>query len=166
MVKKNNVVSAALTIQGGVILWRVDLEDGYMGIINFGVPEEMIAKSSDEKLTVFLITDDRHEKVGTWRDETTGETYSGFREYTEIVVIYWPEKKIMGKYTIVGKEPEETEWIPSLIDEDEPLLYLIKMGEYVEGVGFPIEEGLLGDDQIEEWIASLSREDSATSSPP
>lgn len=128
------------TIQGGIIFWRLYIQSGYIECYDFWAPKKMKAKSSDEKLTVFLITDVRFEKVGIWSDEE-GKEYTGYKQYTEIVVIYWPEKEIVGNYIIEGKEPEE------------------KMEYYIQPILSPVngESGLVGDEQVEDWIASLPR---------
>lgn len=77
------------------------------------IPKELSydANETPSQLTIFFINQTEQE-VGTYRMES-GKTLKGYKTETTLVMIYWPEKKVVGKYVIQGDRPNSTTVAPS-----------------------------------------------------
>jgi hypothetical protein len=88
-----------LLLRGKALIW--DMTTNSRSPAYDMIPGELRAISSDKIITVFMISGARSEKVGTY--SISGKT--AYRNYTEIFVLYWPENKTAGLYSIVSEEP-------------------------------------------------------------
>lgn len=69
--------------------------------------------SIDTQATIFMTIDDGKEQVGQWQIRSTGEIIPGYRLYTDVAAISWPDMKLVGWHRIYGSEPKSTVEIDS-----------------------------------------------------
>ena len=101
---KNNFSSFELpTIKGGVICWGVNLTTGDKYFHRSYVPSDLIPKTSHTNFTIIVIINSSYEFVGYWYD-TSGKEYPGYRTITDLIIIYWPEKIVAGKFRVLGEK--------------------------------------------------------------
>lgn len=102
---------SSILLKGKALVW--DLKTGMLKeniweipykVDSYDLPHdswELKAKSSDRKITVFLIQEYTLEKIAPYN---IGD-YTGYRARYDIYVIYYPEKKIAGMHTIFADPP-------------------------------------------------------------
>jgi len=91
------------TLSGKVLVWNF-VENNEADYVESILPSELVANSSEGKITVFAI-------VGvTW--EIVGHYYPGganaYQMYWDVLVLHCPEKEVVGRYTVVGLYPPST----------------------------------------------------------
>lgn len=111
--------SGSVTIRGKALVWdmRSDSRSGAHGML----PSELKASSSDSKITVFMVLGERTVHVGTY--SISGQP--GYRQYMDICVADWPEKKAVGMASVVSKEPRQARPVqhsPEYGDPNEPIV--------------------------------------------
>lgn len=107
-----------ISMRGKCLVWDVT-DDFYSGAHHI-LPEELKADSSDDPLTVFLVLPERNESVG--RYSVSDEP--GYRQYVDVCVVYWPEKKAVGMHSVVSKHPRmfrPVKYSPEYGNPDEPV---------------------------------------------
>jgi hypothetical protein len=65
------------------------------------IPTDLKLDSSSSHVTVFMMIGERDAKVGTY--SISGQP--AYRQYVDICVAYWPEKKVAGMGSVVSQEP-------------------------------------------------------------
>ena len=114
---------AAITRAGTVLVWDVQ-KDSVSEVQNM-LPVALQAKSTDSPITVFMVTGQRNERVGTY-------TISGqpaYREYVDIAVARWPARTPVGFYSVLSKDPpslRQVENSPEYGDLNVPVANWIK----------------------------------------
>jgi hypothetical protein len=108
----------AVTIAGKVLVWdmRADSRSGAHGML----PGTLKAASIDRPITVFMVMGQRDEKVGTY--SISGQP--AYRQYMDVAVAYWPEKKPVGFHSVVSREPRSSRPVqqtPEYGDPNEPI---------------------------------------------
>jgi hypothetical protein len=91
--------NAPITIAGTALVW--DMQNDSRSDVQAMLPYLLQAKSTDSPITVFMVTGQRNERVGTY-------TISGqpaYREYLDIAVARWPAKTPVGFYSVLSKDP-------------------------------------------------------------
>ena len=64
----------------------------------------------NSNLTIVMEMDTGNTLQGQWVGQTSGDTVDGYQSYLEVVVIYWPEMKIVGWHNFTGPPiPDSTE---------------------------------------------------------
>ena len=103
-----------ISIQGRALVWDMTLKSrsGAYGKL----PRDLRASSSDSQITVFMVVGKRNDLVGTY--SISGQP--GYREYIDICVAYWPEKKPVGMCSVVSKEPPPTRPVQQQPEYGEP----------------------------------------------
>lgn len=91
-----------LVLRGKALIW--DITKDYRSPAYDQLPDNLKASSSDKAITIFIIKGARSVKVGTY--SISGRP--AYRNYTDIFVIYWPENKTDGLYSIVSAEPRSS----------------------------------------------------------
>lgn len=142
------------SIKGGVILYQTGAYQNssyYYNNYDFWIPDNLKAKTTDKVITIILMVDERYQEVGIWISNKTGERLKGYKKYTDVFLIYWPENRIVGKYTVIGDEPKE--------EEEVYFPHIITWEENVGGrILLRVEKGIVGDERVDNWILSLSRD--------
>jgi hypothetical protein len=87
-----------VTIVGKALVW--DMENDSPSGAHHMLSVSLKAKSTDKSITVFMVIRRTKEGVGTY--SISGQL--AYRQYTDIAVAYWPEKKPAGFHS-VGAEP-------------------------------------------------------------
>lgn len=120
-------------IKGKVIIQSiVPLENSVLP----DVPNELKYTTNEtplNEITVIYINQTEID-IGTWKTEG-GNEVPGYQTKTTVVVVYWPEKKVAGKFIIWGQQPPSTAYVPS-------------NAKRVTGES----------DNMKEWISSLPRQ--------
>lgn len=88
----------------------------------------------NQNLTIVMPINSGTSSQGQWTGETSGNTITGYQDYQDVIVIYWPEMKIAGWHRIYG---------PTIPDNT-----VVAVGETAI-YGNPVN-----DSTIEQWIAS------------
>ena len=117
-----------LVLRGKALIW--DMTKNYRSPAYDQLPDNLKASSSDKVITVLMIQGARSVKVGTY--SISGEP--AYRNYTDIFVVYWPENKTAGLYSIVSAEPRSSRPV-----------------QYNEEYGDP-------NKPIADWISNLRKE--------
>lgn len=84
------------------------------------LPSEIQATSADTPITVFMVLGERKVEVGTYSISHE----PAYRQYKDIAVAYWPDKKPAGMWSVVSKEPRlsrPVEHQPEYGDPNEPI---------------------------------------------
>jgi hypothetical protein len=84
---------------GKALVWNMhnDTRSAAYGML----PDPIRATDRDKRITVFMVVGERREKVGTY--STSGQP--AYREYMDVAVVLWPDKKPIGFHTVVSGEP-------------------------------------------------------------
>lgn len=90
---------ARISIRGKCLVWDV-IKDRRSGAYS-KLPGELKASSPDSQITVFMIVAQRNVMVG--RYSTSGQP--AYRQYMDVCVAYWPERKAVGMHPVVSREP-------------------------------------------------------------
>lgn len=82
-----------------VLVWDMqgNSRSGAQGML----PGPLKAKSTDKPITVFMVVGKRDERVGTY----SISRQPAYREYMDIAVACWPEKRPVGFHSVVSSEP-------------------------------------------------------------
>jgi len=110
--------SASPTIKGKALVW--DMTSDSRSDAHDRLPSELKATSADSQITVFMVIGERNVQVGTY--SVSGEP--AYRQYMDVAVAYWPEKKAVGMGYVVSKEPRSSrpvEHRPEYGDPYEPI---------------------------------------------
>ena len=112
-----------VTVVGKVLVWdmRTDTRSGAYGMC----PTLLQAKPTDTPITVFMVMGERNEQVGTY----TISHQPAYRQYLEVAVASWPQKKPLGFHSVISKEPRLTrpvQQVPEYGDPNEPIANWIK----------------------------------------
>ena len=113
-----------ISVRGKCLVWDITKNDrsGVHGMLyNF-----MKGCSSDNPLTVFMVLPERNVMVG--RYSVSNEP--AYRQYMDICVVYWPEKKAVGMHSVVSKEPRQSRPVennPEYGDPNEPIARWINL---------------------------------------
>jgi hypothetical protein len=107
-----------ISIKGKCLVWDIttDLPSRANGIL----PKEFKSGLSDRQVTVFMILPEREVMAGCY--SISGEP--GYRQYMDVCVAYWPEKRAVGMRSIVSKEPRlsrPAQQKPEYGDPSEPI---------------------------------------------
>ena len=105
-------------IRGKCLVW--DTPKNSRSGAHAKLPGELKARSSDRQITVFMVLRERNVMVG--RYSISNEP--GYRQYMDVCVVYWPEKKAVGMHSVVSKEPVSSrtvEYAPEYGDPTEPI---------------------------------------------
>ncbi len=78
---------------------------------NSSIPLEWMASSNFTNNTsitiIFYKENPEYEYVGDWVSQETGKVIPGYRQAIDIIVVYWPEKKVAGWVRFIGDSPVE-----------------------------------------------------------
>jgi hypothetical protein len=82
------------------LVWNMhnDTRSGAYGML----PDPIRATDRDRPITVFMVVGERKEKVGTY--SISGQP--AYRQYVDVAVVLWPDKKPIGFHTVVSREPK------------------------------------------------------------
>jgi hypothetical protein len=107
-----------VTVTGKALVWdmRSDSRSGAHGMIS----SSRQAKSTDKPITVFMVMGERNEQVGTY----SISHQPAYRQYMDVAVAVWPDKKPVGFHSVVSKEPRSSRPVqqtPEYGDPNEPI---------------------------------------------
>jgi len=105
-------------LHGNALIW--DMTSNSRSAAYDLLPSDLRAESSDKQITVFLIRGARDVKVGTY--SISGE--NAYEQYTDISVVYWPENRSAGFYSILSEEPRSSREVqnnPEYGDPNKPI---------------------------------------------
>ena len=107
-----------ISIRGKCLVWDVakDSRSDAHSMLSGGIE----ASSSDPQITVFMVLPERNVMVG--RYSVSNEP--AYRQYMDVCVVYWPEKKAVGMHSVVSKEPRSSRPVennPEYGDPNEPI---------------------------------------------
>jgi hypothetical protein len=108
-----------LSIHGKCLIWNIKY-DSRSRANDFLYDLE--ADSADSEITVFLIVDDGVARIG---DQT-------YRNYVDICVVYWPDKKPVGMYHLAGEEFLSTEKVASWIIAQEAIQRQLMVADWIK----------------------------------
>jgi len=94
-----NVGDISISILGKCLVW--DMTKNSRSDAHAKLSRELRASSSDNQITVFMVMPERNVLVGHY--SISGEP--GYRQYVDVLVAYWPEKRAVGMHSVVSKEP-------------------------------------------------------------
>lgn len=99
----------SVEIHGKVLVWDIrydkdthPLSDADTNDVNSLLPRKIRASSSDRPITVFLIFNERDDKMGEY--DAPGRPLA-YRRYVDIAAAYWPEKKPAGCGSVISNDP-------------------------------------------------------------
>lgn len=93
--KAQEVTETAISIRGSPLVWDMTTDSGWVGTL------PLIKRP--QCITLFIITAKHDFQTGTY--SISGQP--GYRQVADIVVIYWPEKEIVGMRAVGGEFPPE-----------------------------------------------------------
>ena len=107
-----------ITIVGKALVWdmRSDSRSGAHGMLS----GSRQAKSTDKPITVFMVMGERNEQVGTY----SISHQPAYRQYMDVAVAVWPDKKPIGFHSVISKEPRSSRPVqqsPEYGDPDRPI---------------------------------------------
>ncbi|MBI5680553.1 MAG: hypothetical protein HZC47_06665 [Methanobacterium sp.] len=128
-----------IPIKGKLYFWDMT-NNGPFTPNNFDKIENTVTYNINEsdQITVFMIVNVKKKSLGNYQSyikgvPETSKTVTGYRYYTDIIVMYWPEKTVVGWHRVTGADPTGENYIQG----DAGIVY--------------------GYDLIYEWISSLPR---------
>jgi hypothetical protein len=72
------------------------------------LPEKYRANSDDNPITVLIITKRGQDRTGMYSPKTGGDCFiPGWNDHANIIVATWPEKKILGYFSMEANPPDE-----------------------------------------------------------
>jgi hypothetical protein len=100
--KCKKIGNTDISVRGKCLVWDMATND--RSDVHGMLYNVMKGSSSDNPLTVFMVLPERNVMVGRYSvsDEPA------YRQYMDICVVYWPEKKPVGMHSIVSKEPRSS----------------------------------------------------------
>jgi len=107
-----------ITIRGRCLVWDVATDS--RSYTYYKLPVKLQASSSDSQITVFMVLPERNVLVGYY----SISRQPAYRQYMDVCVVHWPEKKAVGMYSIVSKEPLISRQVrnsPEYGDPNEPI---------------------------------------------
>ena len=108
----------SIRIIGKVLVW--DMENNSPSSINDMIPDSLQAGPSDKPITVFMVSGKQKMQVGTY--SVTGE--HAYREWVDVAIALWPDKKPIGFRSIVSAEPRSSrlvQYSPEYGDPNKPI---------------------------------------------
>lgn len=88
-----------VSVRGKCLVW--DITKNSRSGAHSLLPRKLRATSSDDEMTIFMVLPPREELVGYY--SVSGQP--AYREYVDVCVVYWPQKKAVGLHSVVSKEP-------------------------------------------------------------
>jgi Tfp pilus assembly protein PilE len=96
-----------IIIKGNCIVW--DKESDSYSPVHSMLRKSMKAKSSDSRLTIFMVMKQRDVLVGRY----SISKQPGYKRYVDVYVIYWPEKQVAGMHSVLSNSPRQTRPVQS-----------------------------------------------------
>lgn len=96
-----NQNSNVLSITGKVLIWELQSDERSAAYDR--LPSGLKANSSSDEITILMIVHKQPKILGTY--EVTGQKAVQVRAF--ICVVSWPEKKVLGKTSIMGEPPPD-----------------------------------------------------------
>jgi hypothetical protein len=90
-------------VQGKILVWDFVHQNTVTAVEN-RLPPEFVANSSEGKITIFAIVEQRSTVVGHYFPGGGLAT----QKYWDILVVYFPENKVVCRHTVVGDYPPST----------------------------------------------------------
>ena len=111
--KTVNGPDSPIVVHGKVILfnWNPD-QNEFIDWYGGRIPDNLRAEGTEEEITVFILSDQQYEKVGTWVDKN-GNELPGYQPTSKIIAIYWPELTVAGVTQVTGIFPDEKQKLSS-----------------------------------------------------
>lgn len=104
-----------VSLVGKVLVW--DIPNDHIHSTQYQLPVSLRAKTTNEAMTIFMVSKVRSEKIGAYHrvhtkldftEETdTKTTGAAYRDNVEVAVIRWPEKKLIAWHSVLGSDPEQ-----------------------------------------------------------
>jgi hypothetical protein len=88
-----------ISIRGTCLVW--DITKNFRANAHGLLPRKLRATSSDNEITVFMVLPQREELVGHY----SVSKQPGYRQYVDVCVVYWPQKKAVGMHSVISKDP-------------------------------------------------------------
>lgn len=110
---------APISVRGKYLVWDVTKDS--RSAAHGKLSREIRASSSDSQITVFMVLPERNVMVG--RYSISHEP--AYRQYMDVCVTYWPEKKAVGMHSVVSKKPRSSRPVqqsPEYGDPNEPIV--------------------------------------------
>lgn len=96
-----------IAVYGRALVW--DMQSNSRSDVNAQLQSSLQAKSTDRPITVFMVIGTRNEQVGTYSISKE----PAYRQYVDIAVASWPEKKALGFHSVVSNEPRSSRQVQS-----------------------------------------------------
>ena len=97
----------AIEIHGRSLVW--DMAEKGVSSVQELLPSDMKTRYNESHITIFVVMPLRQEYVGRY----SISHQPAFRQYIDVCVIAWPEKKPLGMHSILSKEPRHTRPVQS-----------------------------------------------------
>lgn len=113
----------AIEIHGRCLV--LDMSEKDVSSVQRLLPREMKAEYNESHITIFVVTTLRQEYVGRY----AVSDQPAFRQYADVCIIAWPEKKPLGMHSIISREPRHTRIVesnPEFGDPNAPVAAWIK----------------------------------------
>jgi len=91
-----------ISIHGKCLVW--DMKKKSLSDAHSSLPRGLRARSSDSKITVFMVLPERNVLVGHYN--ISGQP--AYRKFMDVCVAYWPEKISVGMHSVVSREPRSS----------------------------------------------------------
>ena len=101
-------------IRGKILVW--DIRGNKPSGAYTKLPRSLRAESTDKLITVFMVIGKRNEQVGTY----SISNQPAYRQYLDIAVAYWPERKPAGFLSVVSAEPPSSRMVKSSPEYGDP----------------------------------------------
>ena len=106
--------SNGMIVRNKALVW--DIASNGRSAAHGKLPSSLQATASDRPITVFMVLGMRTVQVGTY----SISKQPGYRQYLDICVAYWPEKKPGGMGSVVSQEPVSRRPVRQQPDYGEP----------------------------------------------
>ena len=117
-----------IPIKGKILVW--DLKASSRSKAHTEVPSELRIGEKEKRVTVFFVTAEQNVLVGHY----SVSRQPAYRRYVDVYVIYWPDKKAVGRHSVVGYDPRQRR----------PVQHTPEYGDYTKAVA--------------KWIAGLPKQ--------
>ena len=110
--KSTSINIDSTTLRGKALIW--DIKENRIHNANTNLPQEIQFEASDfnNTFTLFLYEEIDKKPIGTYYQKQfifdTSTYQQAYTRYINVYVVYFPEKKIMGKLSFTINDPEQT----------------------------------------------------------
>lgn len=105
--KSKGADNSSIVIKGTPVDIVSDIID-YSGMVIILPEKHGYEIPLNQRATIFLKMDEGGDRVGTWVT-SDGQAVGGYKQYWDVVAVYWPEMKIAGWHRVYGSSPNKVE---------------------------------------------------------